>query len=197
MNKMKRKSLTSIAGGAAAVIAALGLAGLAAAQKPSTTDGPGWTGLTNPKDVIAAREALMLTAERIMEPIDELEIAPPKDPDRIRAAARNIADLMLAVPHLFPPTTNLYDPKAAIPETLALPAIWQSFPSFYALAAAASASAKKLSEIRDTDEFHDAGDALRDTCDACHTPYLKPYVPSTVTPEDLNFDFDSVLQNTK
>jgi cytochrome c556 len=201
---MKRNSVTSPAAGAAvalaagalAVIGADGAAGPAAAQQPSAGEGPGWTGLTKPKEVIAAREALMTTAERLMEPIDSLEVA-PQDPDVVRAAARNIADIMLAVPHLFPPTTNLYDPKAQIPETLALPTIWQSFPSFYELAAAASAAAKKLSETRGVTELHDAGDALRDTCDACHAPYLRPYVPSKVTPEDLNFDFGSVLQNTK
>ena len=40
--------------------------------------------------------------------------------------------MLLAVPLLFPPTTNLYDPKAETPTTIALPAIWQSFPAFYA-----------------------------------------------------------------
>jgi cytochrome c556 len=186
----------SMTTGIAAIAAAVGLATLAAAQKPPAADGPGWTGLTAPKDVIAAREALMFTAERLMEPIDSMEVA-PQDPDVVRAAARNIADIMLAVPHLFPPTTNLYDPAVTIPQTLALPAIWQSFPSFYQLAAAASASAKKLSQTRGITELHEAGEALRETCDACHAPYLRAYVPSKVTQEDLNFDFDSVLQNTK
>ena len=45
--------------------------------------------------------------------------------------------MLLALPHLFPPTTNLYDPKAAQPATLALPPIWKDFDSFYTLAGAA------------------------------------------------------------
>jgi cytochrome c556 len=192
---MKRISASRGVALGAAVVGVVGVAGLAGAQQPPA-DGPGWTGLTNPKDMIEAREGLMLTAERLMEPIDDLEVA-PQDPDVVRAAARNVAALMLAVPHLFPPTTNLYDPAATIPETLALPAIWQSFPSFYQLARAAAAEAKKLSETRDPEELHEGGEALRNTCDACHAPYLRPYVPSKVTEEDLNFDFDSVLQNTK
>lgn len=193
---MKRISASRGAVLGAMTLGAVALASVAAAQTPSNADGPGWTGLTNPKDIIEAREALMLTVERLMEPIDNLEVA-PQDPDVVRAAARNVSALMLAVPHLFPPTTNLYDPAAAIPETLALPAIWQSFPSFYQLARAAAAEAKKLSEMRDAEEMHEGGEALRNTCDACHAPYLRPYVPSKVTEEDLNFDFDSVLQNTK
>ncbi len=36
--------------------------------------------------------------------------------------------------------------------------------------------------------------ALRVTCDACHAAYLRPYVPSTVKQDDVNFDFDSVLK---
>jgi cytochrome c556 len=192
---MKRSLLTCIA-----VVAANGLSGPAVAQQPSApsaADGPGWTGLTNPKDVIAAREALMVAIERLMEPIDSIEVEPPKDPTKVTAAAARISELLLALPHLFPPTTNLYDPKSDMPETLALPAIWESFPNFYQLAAAASAAAKKLSSTSGTEQLDAAGEALRGTCDACHALYLRPYVPSKVNQDDLNFDFDSALPKKK
>lgn len=175
------------------LIAAAGLSGLAIAQKPAPDDGPGWTGITNPKDVIAAREALMIAVERLMQPIDSLEVE-PQDPAVVTAAAARISQIMLSLPHLFPPTTNLYDPTAEIPETLALPAIWQSFPNFYGLAAASAAAAEKLSTTSETALLDAGADALRGTCDACHALYLRPYEPSEVNEDDLNFDFDSVLK---
>ena len=178
------------------LLTTLGLSGLAIAQKPVPGDGPGWTGITNPKAVITAREELMVAVESLMEPIDSLDVRPPKDPKLINYNADKIAKILLALPHLFPPTTNLYDPKAEQPETLALPAIWQSWDNFYQLAGASSAAAKKLSETwgGTPEELDEAGDAIRATCDACHALYLRPFVPSKVSEQDLNFDFDSVLK---
>jgi cytochrome c556 len=176
------------------LVAALGLSSLAVAQKPAPGDDPSWTGVTKPKDVIEAREALMVAVESIMEPIDSMEVEPPKDTRKIRLAASQISKIMLALPHLFPPTTNLYDPKAPLPETLALPPIWDSFDNFYQLAEAASAAADKLSQTRGLEALDAAGEALRATCDACHALYLRPYVPSKVSEKDLDFDFDSVLK---
>lgn len=188
---MKRKLVTH-----AVLLTALGLSSFAVAQKPAPGDGPGWTGITNPKDVIAAREELMVAVESLMEPIDSLDVRPPQDPKLINLNADKIAKILLALPHLFPPTTNLYDPKAEVPETLALPAIWQSWDNFYQLAGASSAAAKKLSETwgGTPEELDEAGDAIRATCDACHALYLRPFVPSKVSEQDLNFDFDSVLK---
>jgi len=99
------------------------------------------------------------------------------------------------VPHLFPPTTNLYDPKAETPVTIALPAIWQSFPAFYAFATAASESAASMASKTKTDDLKAAALSLRGTCDACHTPYLRAYVPETASPADEQFDFDSVFDS--
>ncbi len=183
----RRLAILAVAAGAAL------LSSLAAAQRPAL-EGPGWTGLSNPKDIIEAREALMMAIERLMEPIDTLEVE-PEDPAKITTAAMEVAQLLLALPHLFPPTTNLYDPKAAQPETLALPAIWSSFPTFYQLAASAQAAAEKLSNTWDPKRQREGADALRDTCDACHTVYLRPFVESKVGAKDLNFDFDSVFKN--
>ena len=42
------------------LLLAAGLAGTALAADPVPAEGPGWTGLTNPADVISARQALMV-----------------------------------------------------------------------------------------------------------------------------------------
>ena len=98
------------------------------------------------------------------------------------------------MPHLFPPTTNRYDPKAEQPQTLALPGIWQSFGSFYKLAAAASTAAESMAEAKGDQQLRTASLGLRASCDACHTLYLRPYAPPKVLPSDINFDFDSALR---
>jgi cytochrome c556 len=103
--------------------------------------------------------------------------------------------MLLAVPHLFPPTTNLYDPKAETPATLALPAIWKDFATFYALAGAAAKAAEAMAENPGgKSELRAAGRALRASCDACHALFLRPYSPSKVQQSDLDFDFDSVFK---
>jgi cytochrome c556 len=180
---------------AAAAVAA-GLAGTLAAD-PSPKD-VGWTGLSNAKDLIAARQELMMEMERLMQPIDSSTIeSGPVDAAGLTSAAQTIATMLAVVPHLFPPTTNLYDPKAEEPATLALPAIWKNFGSFYAFAGAASRSAASMAELTKPDELRAAAKNLRGTCDACHTPFLRPYVPSTVSDSDKDFDFDSVLGGKK
>ena len=75
-----------------------------------------------------------------------------------------------------------------------MPAIWQQFAAFYALAAHASATATKLAALTDAQSLRAAGTELRAACDACHAPYLRPYVASSVSESDLEFDFDSVLK---
>jgi cytochrome c556 len=179
----------------AAVFLAAGLAGLNLAADPPSPAGAGWTGTTNPKDVIAARQQLMMEMERLMQPIDSFTIGEPAEVGDLTSAATTISKMLLVVPHLFPPTTNLYDPKAETPVTIALPAIWQSFPAFYAFATAASESAASMASKTKTDDLKAAALSLRGTCDACHTPYLRAYVPETASPADEQFDFDSVFDS--
>lgn len=165
--------------------------GPALAQAPA---GAGWTGATKPADVIAARQALMTELERLMRPVDTFADGQPGDAAGVRDAATTISTLLLATPHLFPPTTNLYDEQAEQPKTLALPPIWQQFDAFYALAESAAGAATKLAAGADEQSLRAAGKALRAACDACHAPYLRPYVASGVSEADLEFDFDSVLK---
>src|SRR5690606_1434628 len=117
------------------------------AQPPA--DDPAWTGVTHPSDVIAARQALMTEIERLMEPIDIARTGEQSDPAVLKETASTIATMLLAVPHLFPPTTNLFDPEAELPETIALPAIWENFEAFYALASAASDAATAMASTDD------------------------------------------------
>ncbi|MEJ1962079.1 MAG: cytochrome c [Gammaproteobacteria bacterium] len=171
------------------------LAGVALAADAVPGNGPGWTGVTNPKDVITARQELMEHIEILMEPIDTITVKEVPDHDRLRANAEAIGAMLQALPHLFPPTTNLYDPKAEIPKTLALPTIWKDFGSFYKLAAAASISAEKMSETKGGREpLKTASLALRASCDACHALYLRPYTGPKFLDSDYNFDFEKALR---
>ena len=178
-----------------ALAAAAALVGLVLAADAAPGDGPGWTGITNPKDVINAREELMEEIEHVMQPIDTFEVEDLPDLNQLRLAANTVHVMLLAVPHLFPPTTNLYDPKAETPATLALPAIWKDFATFYALAGAAAKAAEAMAENPGGKAgLRAAGRALRASCDACHTLFLRPYSPSKVQQSDLDFDFDSVFK---
>jgi cytochrome c556 len=181
-----------------AAIGAIALAAVALSAEAGPGDGPGWTGITNPKDVIAARGELMEEMEHLMEPIDTFQVVDTDNLNELRLAANTVHVMLLAVPHLFPPTTNLYDPKAETPATLALPAIWKDFDTFYRLAAAASKAAETMADTpAGKQQVRAEGLALRASCDACHTLFLRPYHESKVTDADINFDFDSVLKNLK
>ena len=175
-----------------AVATALASIALAADTVPGKE--PGWTGVTKPKEVIVARQELMEHIEELMEPIDTIQVKDTNDLDRLRLNGEVISAMLLALPHLFPPTTNLYDAKAEQPQTLALPPIWKSFDGFYTLATAASKAATELSEAQGKPAMKKASLKLRASCDACHVLYLRPYMPPKVLESDLNFDFDSALR---
>nr|MBO2512348.1 hypothetical protein [Gammaproteobacteria bacterium] len=174
----------------AAIQLALG-AGVVRGQS-GQRDGAGWTGETHAEEIVAARSAVMLEMERLMRPLDAHAAGEPGNPDLLREAAGTISTFLLTVPHLFPPTTNLYDPNAETPATLARPEIWEDFSSFHSLAdAAAAAAADTLTAS--AAELPQAAARLREACDACHTRFMRTYSPPTVTEEDLEFDFESLF----
>ena len=154
---------------------------------------PGWTGITEPNEVIEARRALMTEAETLMKPVDNFIVGEPGDAATLRANAAAIEPMLLALPHLFPPTTNLFDPEAHDPPTTALPAIWQRFPAFQTFAESAERAAAALAMSEDGEPLREASARLRASCDACHAAFTKPYVPPKVTDEDRNFDFEQFL----
>ena len=171
--------------------------GVTHAATAVVTDGPGWTGVTRVKDVITARQEIMEHAEILMEPIDTITVTEVTNADQLRKNAEAISAMLGAFPHLFPPTTNLYDPKVVEPKTLALPAIWQNFDSFYQLAAAASKAAEAMSETHGKQQLRTASLALRASCDACHTLFLRPYTGPVFQESDYKFDFESAIGNKK
>lgn len=179
----------------AGLLCAMGLlmSCLAAAAESAPKPGPGWTGLTNPKDIMVARQELMEHIELLMEPIDTITIRAVKDVARLHSNAEVIGAMLTAVPHLFPPTTNRYDPKALQPETIALPTIWQDFPTFYRLAGAAAKAAEVMSLAEGTKDLRAASRKLRAACEACHTLYLRKYEPPKVQDSDYKFDFDGAI----
>ena len=166
----------------------------AAPATPTQPSGePGWTGLTEPDEVIEARRVLMTEAERLMKPIDGFPDGEPADAAQLRENATSIEALLLAAPHLFPPTTNKFDPAAHDPPTTALPTVWQRFPAFLTFADSAEKAAAALREAEGEDALRAASTRLRGACDACHAGFMKPYTPPVVTEEDKEFDFESVL----
>ena len=70
------------------------------------------------EDAIAARNALMMTMEQLMIPIDTFTVDESIDHDVMRNNAASIAAMLLSVPHLFPAASNRYDPAAQYKETL-------------------------------------------------------------------------------
>lgn len=167
----------------------------ASETQAAALEGPGWTGLTEPGEVIEARRLLMVEAERLMKPIDAFSIGQPGDPAALRSAATTLEPLLLALPHLFPPTTNLFDPAAHDPPTTALPAIWQRFAAFQTFAESAERAAAALAVADDGEPLRAASARMRAACDTCHAAFMKPYTPPQVTDEDRDFDFESALPN--
>ena len=154
---------------------------------------PGWTGVSEPEEIIEARRVLMIETERLMMPIDAFTIGTAADADVLRENARAIEAMLLALPHLFPPTTNRYDPTVLESPTVALPAIWENFDAFLAQAEAAEMAAAALMTTNDDESLRAAAMRLRAACDACHAAYMKAYAPPEVSAEDFEFDFESVL----
>jgi cytochrome c556 len=206
MPLQKESPMTRILGAVGVVLAVMGCT--PANEAPPSADatapvsepraqaleGPGWTGLTEPEEVIEARRLLMVEAERLMKPIDEFSIGGPGDPAALRSAATTLEPLLLAVPHLFPPTTNLFDPAVLDPPTTALPTIWQRFAAFQTFADAAERAAAALVTAEEGEPLRAASARLRSACDTCHAQFMKPYTPPQVTDEDRDFDFESALR---
>jgi cytochrome c556 len=172
----------------------IGLGGVVLAADAVPGQGQGWTGITNPKAVITARQELMEHMEILMQPIDTITVSEVRNVNQLHENAEVLGAILLAVPHLFPPTTNLYDPKVTMPATLALPPIWQNFGSFYDLAAAASKAADAMAVTKGNAALRAASLKLRASCDACHALYLRKYESPKVLPSDYKFDFESALR---
>lgn len=182
-----------------ALAVTLGLTLVACEEAPAPSPAPATPAATatptatDPLEIIEARRVLMAEAERQIKPIDLYTVGTPAEPEALRSAAVTIESVLLALPLLFPPATNLYDPSAHDPTTTALPVIWDTWGAFEELAANAERAAATLAAADGDDALKDAARNLRAACDACHAAYMKPYVPPQATDEDRDFDFDEFL----
>ena len=191
---------TAIVVMAAALLAACGnsgpeqaSAGGAASGAAADMSDPSWTGLTHPQEVILARQELMEFIEALMKPIDLITVDVPASSAVLKEHAEVITAMLTAVPHLFPPTTNLYDQSKAEQVTIALPAIWENFEGFHALAANAVKAGEAMAAAEGIEAQKKASVALRAACDACHAGFMRAYKGPEVQQSDLDFDFDAAL----
>ncbi len=176
-------------------VLAMVLAGCGNSPQPAigTAPAPAPAASTVPAGIIHARFKLMEQMDQLMVPIDTIQSEPVKNPGQLRANAKAIAAMLLAVPHLFPPDTDLYDPQVTAPATLALPNVWKNFDTFRQLAAATARAADEMGLAEGDAALRAAGGKLRAGCTACHTLFLRKYVPSKPQASDQDFDFDAAL----
>ena len=169
---------------------AIFLAGFVAMLPPAVADEA-----TPPAEVIASRQALMMAMETLMQPIDTYTVDRAGiDTGVMRANAEAIQAMLLVTPQLFPDSTNLYDAKADLPATLAMPEIWKNFAAFRGFATAASGAAASVVESADGGALVEASVGLRAACDACHAVNLLPYEAPSFD-SDSDFDFDALFDN--
>ena len=131
-----------------------------------------------PKDTIFARKVAMGEIDMNMDEIETM-LAPEGKLllSDAQEHAEVISTLLMAFPHLFPPSTNQWKEGAErdpATDTFANPAIWSNFPDFYKRASEASKIAWNASRAKKPDEFRAQIKELRVRCNACHALNLKP-----------------------
>jgi cytochrome c556 len=127
-------------------------------------------------DVIFARKTLMASIANNMYPIDEMNETGKYDLPKGRASADAISAMLMAFPHLFPPTTNTWTDKAPrdpAVDTFAAPTVWQEYTFFYKQAQASAKYAFDLSRAETESEFRQKAKDLRLACDTCHAAFQK------------------------
>ena len=151
--------------GACLAVALIGASSLALAQDPNPS---------TPKDVIFARKTLMGSIGTNMYVIDGMLETGKIDLATGRPNVESISAMLMAFPHLFPPSTNQWTLNAArdpAVDTLADAAIWESRSFFYRDAMAASKYAFDASRAQNVADFRKSATDLRLTCDGCHSTY--------------------------
>jgi cytochrome c556 len=130
-----------------------------------------------PKDTIFARKVVMGEIDMNMDEIETM-LAPEGKLALADAQehAEVISTLLMAFPHLFPPSTNQWREGATrdpATDTFANPGLWSNFGDFYRRASEASKIAWDASRAKRPDEFRTQIKALRQRCNACHALNLK------------------------
>ena len=127
-------------------------------------------------DVIAARKLLMDSIMTNMDKIQEMLIAGKIDLAVSRNCGDNISSMLLAFPHLFPPSSNQWKEDVdldPVKDTFASPDVWTEFADFARRAAAAAATASELRRADNEDDVKRLYRALGIACDTCHALYMK------------------------
>lgn len=129
------------------------------------------------KDTIFARKILMVTIGRNMDALEEMvRSRKPINFDDASEHADTISVMLMAFPHLFPPSTNQWRPNVDLDpgrDTSASPELWTEFADFYQQAAAASQLAYVASRTSAEPDFRTTIADLRTACDSCHARFLK------------------------
>lgn len=173
MTGLQRISPHPRARAALAIVCAGLTAGLLAIDlAPSAQD----RSATPDKDVIFARKTLKDAVCDKMAKIERMISLGRIDLDDVHAQADAISVMLMAFPHLFPPSSNQWRPdtdQAPETATLASPDLWTQFPDFYRQAAAAAKTAFDLSRADKIDDVKTRSRELRIACDTCHALYLE------------------------
>jgi cytochrome c556 len=130
-----------------------------------------------PKDTIFARKILMGSIDMNMDEIETmttggttLNLAEGQD------HADTVSIMLMAFPHMFPPSTNQWQPNVdrdPATDTYASPELWKNFADFYQRATVASKIAFDASRAKRVDDFKALIVQLRGACNACHKAYQK------------------------
>jgi cytochrome c556 len=129
------------------------------------------------KDTIFARKTLMGAIDMNMDEIETM-LAPEGKLvlSDAQEHAETISTMLMAFPHLFPPSTNQWKEGAnrdPATDTFANPGLWSNFGEFYKRAGEASKIAWDASRAKRPDEFRPLIKELRLRCNACHALNLK------------------------
>jgi cytochrome c556 len=162
-----RKSLT--------VWLLIAIAGLVGCGFVASAEAPG-QGSDMAKDVIFARKTVMSSLSDTMDKIEAMIQA-----DKINLAegqdeANTISVMLMAFPHLFPPSSNQWKPNSDLDpatDTFASPNVWTNYSDFYQRASAASKTAYDARGATNVDRFKAAIVELRAGCNSCHELFLK------------------------
>jgi cytochrome c556 len=150
------------------IAAALIGAGLTASAQDQSAATPG--------DAILARKTLMDTLSDNMDQIEGMIAANKLDIADAHEHADAISAMLMAFPHLFPPSTNQWKSGTEIDPvtgTYASPDVWTKFADFYKRANDASMTAFDISRADKADDLKAATAKLRTACNACHAAYMK------------------------
>ena len=158
-----------------AIVAACAFGFVLLAQSVAAQDKPAEQ--PSAKDTIFARKILMGgidynmdQIEEMLEPGGKLELADAQE------HAETISTMLMAFPHMFPPSTNQWKAGATRDpafDTFAAPEVWTNFSGYYARATEASKIAWAASRAKRAADFKPLIAQLRQHCNACHAINMK------------------------